>query len=50
VIASAQIYDRLEAIVDLGVPNFALVEYKAPENYPAAECPLCKQGVAVTKF
>ena len=50
VIASAQIYDRLEAIVDLGVPNFALVEYKAPENYPAAECPLCKQSVAVTKF
>jgi len=50
VIASAQIYDRLEAIVDLGVPNFALVEYKAPENYPAAECPLCKKGVAVTKF
>ena len=24
-------------VVDLGVPNFALVEYPAPENYAAAE-------------
>ncbi len=33
VVASVQIYDRLEAVVDLGVPNIALVEYQAPENY-----------------
>ena len=33
-IATAEICDRLEAIVDLGVPNFALTEYPAPENYP----------------
>src|SRR5262245_8617973 len=50
VVATAQIYDRLEAIVDLGVPNFALAEYRAPDNYPAAECPLCRQGVPVTSF
>ena len=29
--------DRLEAIVDLGVPNYALVEYRAPENYAVAD-------------
>jgi orotate phosphoribosyltransferase len=50
VIATAQICDRLEAIVDAGVPNFALAEYQAPENYPAADCPLCRDGVPVTKF
>jgi orotate phosphoribosyltransferase len=50
VVATTQIYDRLEAIVDLGVPNFALAEYRAPENYPIAECPMCKAGVPVTKF
>ena len=27
----------LEAIVDVGVPNIALAEYKAPENFAAAE-------------
>ena len=49
-LATAQIYDRMEAIVDLGVPNVPLAEYKAPENYPAADCPLCKTGVAVDTF
>ena len=43
VLATVEIYDRLEAIVDLGVPNIALAEYKAPENYTAADCPLCAQ-------
>src|SRR5580765_5745006 len=33
VLATVEIYDRMEAMVDLGVPNFALAEYKAPENY-----------------
>src|SRR5262245_60472297 len=32
VIATCEIYDRLEAIVSLGLPNFALAEYKAQEN------------------
>lgn len=50
VIATVEICDRLEAIVDLGVPNFALTEYPAPENHPAAECPMCKAGQAITKF
>jgi orotate phosphoribosyltransferase len=50
VIATVEICDRMEAIVDLGVPNFALAEYPAPENYPAAECPMCKAGVPVTSF
>jgi orotate phosphoribosyltransferase len=50
VIATVEICDRLESIVDLGVPNYALVEYRAPENYPAADCPMCKAGEPVTAF
>jgi orotate phosphoribosyltransferase len=50
VIATAEIYDRGEAVVDLKVPNFALAAYKAPENYTAGECPLCKEGVPLTTF
>lgn len=50
VIATVQICDRLEAMVDLGVPNIALVDYPAPENFPAATCPLCKAGTAITSF
>ena len=50
VIATAQIYDRSEAIVDLGVPNIALAEYRAPENYAAADCPLCAAGTPITRF
>jgi orotate phosphoribosyltransferase len=50
VVATAEICDRLEAIVDLGVPNFALAEYRAPENYTVADCPLCRSGVPVTAF
>jgi orotate phosphoribosyltransferase len=49
-IATAQIYDRMEAIVDAGVPNIALADDKAPENYPAGECPQCRSGVPVTTF
>jgi len=50
VIATVEICDRLEAIVDVGVPNFALVEYGAPENYPTPRCPLCASGVPLTTF
>ena len=50
VIGTVEIYDRLEAIVDLGVPNIALAEYRAPDNFPAAECPLCRAGRPVTAF
>lgn len=50
VIATVEIYDRLEAMFDLGVPNIALAEYKSPDNYPADDCPLCKAGEAITIF
>ena len=50
VIGTVEICDRMEAMVDLGVPNHALAEYRAPENYPAAECPMCKAGEPITTF
>lgn len=50
VIATAEIYDRMEAVVDAGVPNYALAEYKAPDNYVAGECPLCRAGEPITTF
>jgi orotate phosphoribosyltransferase len=50
VVATVEIYDRLEAMVDLGVPNFALAGYRAPENYQASACPMCLQGMPVTAF
>jgi orotate phosphoribosyltransferase len=50
VIATAEIYDRMESIADAGVPNFALAEYKAAENYPADTCPMCRSGMPVTTF
>jgi orotate phosphoribosyltransferase len=50
VVGTIEIYDRQEAVVDLGVPNIALAEYKAPDNYPAAACPLCQAGQLITAF
>ena len=50
VIATAEIYDRMEAIVNLGVPNYPLAEYKAPENHLATDCPMCKRQQAITTF
>jgi orotate phosphoribosyltransferase len=50
VVGTIEIYDRQEAVVDLGVPNIALAEFKAPDNYPAADCPLCRSGEPVTAF
>jgi orotate phosphoribosyltransferase len=50
VVATIEIYDRLEAIADLGVPNVALADYKAPENFKASDCPLCRSGVPITRF
>jgi orotate phosphoribosyltransferase len=50
VMATVEICDRMEAIADAGVPNFALAEYKAPENYAADACPLCKSGIPITRF
>ena len=50
VLATVEICDRMEAMVDLGVPNYALVEYKAPENFAVADCPMCKAGEPITSF
>jgi orotate phosphoribosyltransferase len=50
VIATAEIYDRMELMIDAGVPNIALAEYKAPDNHPAAACPLCRAGMPVATF
>jgi orotate phosphoribosyltransferase len=50
VIGTVQIVDRLETEVALSVPNVALVEYKAPPNHPAGDCPLCQAAVPITSF
>lgn len=50
VVGTVEIYDRMEAIVNLGVPNIALAEYRASDNFPAEACPLCRAGQAVTAF
>jgi orotate phosphoribosyltransferase len=50
VLAAVVICDRLASIVDIGAPVIALTEYAMRENYPAADCPLCKAGTPVTAF
>jgi orotate phosphoribosyltransferase len=50
VLATVEICDRMEALTDAGVPNYALAEYKAPENFPAAACPMCSAGEPITSF
>jgi orotate phosphoribosyltransferase len=50
VLATVEICDRLEAVVDIGVPNYALVEYPAPENHPQVDCPMCRAGQPITAF
>ena len=50
VVATVEICDRCETNVDLKVPNIALAEYCAPENYKSNECPLCKAGAPITRF
>jgi orotate phosphoribosyltransferase len=50
VLATVEIYDRCEAITDLGVPNIPLAEYRAPDNYKASDCPLCARNVPITRF
>jgi orotate phosphoribosyltransferase len=50
VVGTVEIYDRMEAIVDLGLPNIALAEYRASDNFPTDACPLCRTGQPVTAF
>jgi hypothetical protein len=50
VLATVEIYDRMEANRVLDVPNISLAEYKAPDNYKVGECPLCKDGTPITRF
>src|SRR3954470_6050423 len=50
VLGTVEICDRLETIGDLGVPNIALIEYKAPDNFKVGECPLCQAGMPITRF
>jgi orotate phosphoribosyltransferase len=50
VLATAEIYDRMESVTDASAPNFALAEYKAQDNYSADNCPLCKSGIPITTF
>ena len=50
VLATVEICDRMEALADLGVPNYSLIEYRAPENYPVDTCPMCASGVPITRF
>ena len=50
VLATVEICDRLEAMADAGAPNYTLVDYRAPENYPASDCPMCRAGEPITSF
>jgi orotate phosphoribosyltransferase len=50
VIATVEIYDRGESLVDAGAPNFALASYKTAHNYPVDQCPMCKEGIAITHW
>jgi len=50
VLATAQIYDRMAAVVTLDVPNYALLEYSARDIYTSTTCPLCAAGTPFTSF
>lgn len=50
VIATVQIYDRLEPVVEVGVPNFALAGYRSAENFRADDCPMCRAGQPIATF
>jgi orotate phosphoribosyltransferase len=50
VLATVQIYDRGESVVDLAVPNVALASYQSSHNYTAAACPLCREGLPITTW
>jgi orotate phosphoribosyltransferase len=49
-LATIEIYDRLDATRAGDAPNFSLAEYKAPQNFNAGDCPLCDAKVPITRF
>ena len=49
-VATVVICDRREAMYGLDVPHIALAEYATPHNHAAGSCPLCKDGVPITRF
>jgi orotate phosphoribosyltransferase len=48
VVGAAAIVDRSGGTIDLGLPYKTLITMSLP-TYDPAECPLCKEGVPVTK-
>jgi hypothetical protein len=50
VLATVEIYDRGESVVDLGVPNHALASYQSSHNYTADACPMCAKGMPITTW
>jgi hypothetical protein len=50
VVATVQIYDRLEPVTKLDIPDFALAEFAAPDNFKAEDCPLCRAGAPINSF
>jgi orotate phosphoribosyltransferase len=50
VLATIEIYDRMEAAFDVGVPNISLAEYPWADNDKVAACPLCTAGVPIVRF
>ncbi|HSL24251.1 MAG TPA: phosphoribosyltransferase family protein [Vicinamibacterales bacterium] len=49
-VATVEIYDRGESVVDVGVPNFALAAYESARNYTIDSCPMCAQGTPITTW
>ncbi|MBI2219621.1 MAG: hypothetical protein HYU53_00235 [Acidobacteria bacterium] len=50
VLATVEIYDRGESVVDPGVPNFALASYQSAHNYTAETCPMCRERIPITTW
>ncbi len=50
VLATVEIYDRGEPVVDVGAPNFALASYQSAHNYTAETCPMCAQAMPITTW
>jgi orotate phosphoribosyltransferase len=50
VLGTVEICDRMEALAEAGVPNYALVEYKTSDNFAVGDCPMCKAGEPITRF